>query len=352
MNILSKILLWLLGLFATFVLVVVIVGWSLSEPGYDGPKSKYFNGERFENPGDVEVKSFLDVIKWALTNDPGEWNEISPDEVDFGEKPKARIGDSLVVTYINHSTFLIQTDSLNILTDPIWSGRASPFSFAGPKRMTPPGIHFKDLPHIDLVVISHNHYDHLDISTLKNINERFGSTFITPFGVGQYLNSEGILNTKDLGWWEEHNGFNFVNVVSVPAQHFSSRGLFDRDNTLWAGYILKTRSGNIYFAGDTGYGEFFKEIGERYEIKLGLIPIGAYKPRWFMSPVHLSPQEAILAHQDIGAEISLGMHYGTFPLADDGRDEPINDFYEAMESFEGEKPNFRVLGNGKSLIVD
>ncbi|MEX2364414.1 MAG: MBL fold metallo-hydrolase, partial [Balneolaceae bacterium] len=289
---------------------------------------------------------------WSLTRDPGIWEETPEEDIKYGEKPAARVSDSLVITYVNHSTFLIQTDSLNILTDPIWSDRASPFSFAGPKRMTPPGIRFDDLPEIDLVVLSHNHYDHLDISTLKRIHERFGSLFITPLGVGQLLSNEGIVRVQDLGWWDDLTISHDLEIVSVPAQHFSSRGLFDQNKTLWAGYVLKTRSGNIYFAGDTGYGEFFKEIGERYPIKLGLIPIGAYKPIWFMSPVHVSPSEAILAHQDVGAEMSIGMHYGTFPLADDGQEDPIIDFNEAMKEYGDDKPDFRILNAGESLIVN
>lgn len=351
MKLVYRILFWLLGLMAAFILLVVIVGWSYSAPVYKGPKTEYFNGDTFENIGGIESKSMFGVMKWMLTRDQGEWKEILEDEVTFAEKPAERVGDSLVVTYVNHSTFLIQTDSLNILTDPIWADRASPVSFAGPKRMAPAGVRFDDLPHIDLVVISHNHYDHLDVSTLTRINEKFGSRFITPLGVGQFLNSEGIQNTHDVEWWQEDKVTDKVKVTSVPAQHFSSRGLFDRDKTLWAGYVLETSAGNIYFAGDTGYGNFFKDIGERYSIKLGLIPIGAYKPRWFMSPMHVSPREALLVHNDIGAEMSIGMHFATFPLADDGQNDPVNDLNKALDEYGEDKPDFRYVPAGEVLII-
>lgn len=153
--------------------------------------------------------------------------------------------------------------------------------------MRPPGIRFEDLPEIDVVLISHNHYDHLDVSTLKRINERFNATFIVPLGVDLYLNKQGIENTISLNWWEGTEVSESVKIDAVEAQHFSSRGMFDRDKTLWAGFVIQSPNGNLYFAGDTGYNDFFKEIGERYSpVKTAIIPIGAYIPRWFMGPVH------------------------------------------------------------------
>lgn len=182
-------------------------------------------------------------------------------DVEFGAKPADRVNDSTqVITYINHSTFLIQTDSVNILTDPVWSERVSPFSFAGPKRMRPPGIRFEDLPEIDVVFISHNHYDHLDIQTLKRINERFDTQFIVPLGVDAYLNKMGIENTIALNWWEGVDVSDSLRIDAVEAQHFSSRGMLDRDKTLWAGYVIQSNNGNIYFAGDTGYNNFLPRL--------------------------------------------------------------------------------------------
>ncbi len=163
-----------------------------------------------------------------------------------------------------------------------------------------------------------------------------------------YLNEEGISNTISLDWWEETSAIDSLEVACVPAQHFSARGMFDRNKTLWAGYVLKTTQGNIYFAGDSGYGTFFKEIGDKYgPMKASLIPIGAYQPLWFMSPVHINPTEALQVHKDVQSEFTIGMHYGTFPLADDGQMEPVNDFRQAKSD-----ENFMLLDEGKSLVVE
>ncbi len=320
----SMIILYVLGAFA---LLFFGIGWWTSAPGYSGPKTDHFNGSKFLNGEGYEEKGFSDLFKWMTSREPGEWTELGEDEVEYGEKPVSRVSDSTqVITFINHSTFLIQTDGLNIITDPVYSKRVSPFSFAGPKRMRPPGIKFEDLPEIDVVLLSHNHYDHLDISTLKRIKETFNPVFITPLGVDLYLNKKGIQNTVSLDWWQGTQLSDSVIVDAVQAQHFSSRGMFDRDKTLWAGFVIQSPNGNIYFAGDTGYNTFFKEIGNRYApIKTSLIPIGAYIPRWFMGSVHIDPQHAIQIHKDVNSEFSIGMHFGTFPLADDGQDDPIKE---------------------------
>ena len=329
--------------------IFLLLGVYTSAPGYKGPQSAHFDGSKFINNDGYEEKGFRDLIKWATNRKQGEWVELSEEMIGYGPRPEERIADSTqVFTYVNHSTFLIQTDGLNILTDPVWSKRVSPFSFMGPKRMRPPGIKFEDLPEIDYVLISHNHYDHLDISTVKKLKERYNPTFIVPLGVDLYLNRKGISKTVVLDWWQETSVSDSVDVAAVRAQHFSSRGPFDRDKTLWAGFVIKSPTGNIYYAGDTGYNNFFKEIGERYApIKTALIPIGAYIPRWFMSPVHVDPQQAVQIHKDVNAELSIGMHYGTFPLADDGHDDPINELKEALE---GEASNFILIKEGESEI--
>jgi L-ascorbate metabolism protein UlaG (beta-lactamase superfamily) len=352
MNLFKKIMLWIAGLLITASLFITIVGWAVSKPGYQGPKSDHFNGTTFENPGDVPSKDFFDVMKWYFQRDQGEWNVVSEEEIIFAEQPDDNVTSGLKITYVNHSTFLIQTAGVNILTDPVWSKRVSPISFAGPKRFRPPGVRFKDLPPIDLIIISHNHYDHLDISTLKKLDEKFEPRVIVPLGVDIYLNQEGIQNTIPLDWEEGQPIDSDITVHSVQAQHFSARGLFDRDKTLWSGYVIDTPSGSVYFAGDTGYGDFFTNIGEKHpDIKVGLIPIGAYKPRWFMKPMHVNPEEAIQIHKDVGAEISFGMHFGTFPLADDGMKDPENDFAKAMQQPKNTGVNFKLLTEGDSFQV-
>ena len=250
----------------------------------------------------------------------------------------------------NHSTFLIQTQGLNILTDPIWSERTSPVQFAGPKRFVPPGIRWEDLPPIDVVIISHNHYDHLDVNTIKALARDPKASYYVTLGLSANLQELGVEKTYDLDWWEEIKLDENTTLACVPAQHFSGRGTYDRDKTLWAGFVIQSPAGNIYFAGDTGYGGFFKDIGEKYgPFRLSIIPIGAYKPYWFMSPIHISPEEAVQVHQDVRSDFSIAMHFGTFPLADDGRDDPVTDLEAALEKHNLNKAQFIDLKNGESI---
>lgn len=343
-----KLFMTVLFVLASLLTIAIAFGFSISAPGYTGNSTTNFDGTKFINREGYDNKGFFDMIKWITNREPGTWTEKTAADVVFGEIPAEKISDSTqVITYINHSTFLIQTNGLNLITDPVYSERVSPVSFAGPKRMRPPGIHFDDLPKLDIVMISHNHYDHLDINTLKKIQKHFDPLFITPLGVDLYLQKKGISKTVSLNWWQTHKVNNEISISVVEAQHFSSRGLFDRDKTLWAGFVIESNNGNIYFAGDTGYNDFFKKIGEEYfPIKTAIIPIGAYIPRWFMGPVHVDPKQALQIHKEVGAELSIGMHYGTFPLADDGEMDPINDFEK-----EKTNENFILLKEGEKRII-
>jgi L-ascorbate metabolism protein UlaG (beta-lactamase superfamily) len=280
----------------------------------------------------------------------GPWTEKK--ESAFGEKPDSIVTDGVKITFVNHSTFLIQLDGMNVLTDPVWSERTSPFQFAGPRRMKQPGIRFEDLPKIDYVILSHNHYDHLDINTIKEIYENHKPRIITPLGVKAFLDNNRIISATDLDWWQEFSISDSLSIQSVPAQHFSGRGVFDRDATLWCGYVIKNHRGNIYFAGDTGYNAFtFKEIGMRCSpVSVALIPIGAYKPTWFMSPIHCSPSEAIQIHFDVGASQSIATHFGTFPLADDGEHEPVHELINAMKVVNLSSDRFLILKEGEGRI--
>ena len=323
-----------------------LIGYMLSAPKYKGPVSDHFNGKQFINPGNVKAKGPRDVIKWMRERKRSPWNETSPPTQ--GAKPAERIYDGARITFINHSTFLIQTKGLNILTDPVYSERVSPFSWAGPKRMRPPGIAFEDLPMIDVILLSHNHYDHLDISTVKKLNQKFHPRFILPLGVGAFLKQHKIEKYQELDWWQSTTVANQIKVTATPAQHFSGRGFFDRDATLWCGFILETDAIQIYFAGDTGYNpNTFKEIGEKHKaIDVALIPVGAYKPTWFMSPIHCSPQEAVKIHQEVKARKSIATHYGTFPLADEGPSEAKDDFAAAKKACNVGDDDFIMLPEG------
>jgi L-ascorbate metabolism protein UlaG (beta-lactamase superfamily) len=321
-------------------------GCVFSAPSYRGPRSDHFDGSKFHNQV-IRDMGFTRFWKWITTRAPGPWSEHNHNKVY--PAPPARVeGGKAVFTFINHATYLIQVDGLNILTDPIWSERASPFSFIGPKRARPPGVAFDDLPKIDVVLISHNHYDHLDVDTLKKLNARDHPLVITGLGNGLLLAKKGITNCAELDWWQERQVSEKLSVVGVPAQHFSGRGLFDRDKTLWTGHVIKSSAGNFFFAGDTGFGPHFQAIRERLSpIKVALIPIGAFIPEWFMGHVHLSPQGAVDAAVMLGAEKSFGIHFGTFRLADDGENEPIEKLHEALSKLPT-PPDFTTLDFGES----
>jgi L-ascorbate metabolism protein UlaG (beta-lactamase superfamily) len=218
--------------------------------------------------------------------------------------------------------------------------------------MRPPGIKFEDLPKIDVVLLSHNHYDHLDLPVMTKIFQIHKPKIITPLGVKAFLEQNNISGHGDLDWWDEVALNDSLKIQAVPAQHFSGRGTFDRDATLWCGYVIKRKEGNIYFVGDTGYNEkTFKEIGERCApISVALVPIGAYKPQWFMSPIHCSPEEAVKIHIEVKAKVSIADHYGTFPLADDGEEDPKVELVKALEKLNVPKEQFRLLKEGQPAI--
>ncbi len=344
----KKLMLWIFAI-VFFVLVIFnLIGYIFSAPVYKGPVTDHFDGKTFKNPGNVKAKGLSDLIKWVRTREKQPWLEDK--DVLTGAAPTARVAQGVKVTFVNHATFLIQVDGLNILTDPVWSERVSPVSFAGPKRMRPPGIRFEDLPPIDVIIISHNHYDHLDRATMRALISKFDPQVITPLGVGAFIEGLGSHRVTDMDWWQEHEISGETKIACVPAQHFSGRGTFDRDATLWCGYVILRNDGHVYFAGDSGYGDFFKDIGKQYGgMKISLIPIGAYLPRWFMSPIHISPDEAVQVHQDVGSEVSVGMHFGTYPLADDGQHQPQHDLRKALENSGISYDEFFTLEEGESL---
>jgi L-ascorbate metabolism protein UlaG (beta-lactamase superfamily) len=302
---------------------------------------KHFDGKRFYNPDAPQVPGFLDGLRWKLTSRP----EPSPSFIADVEPsiPPNRVDSSgMRVTLVNHSTVLLQQRSSNILTDPVWSERSSPFSWIGPRRRREPGVSWDNLPLIDAVLVSHNHYDHMDLPTLRRLATRGNSKFILPAGAGRLLRSAKLESVHELDWGESLSLQNFT-VHCVPALHFSARGLFDRNKSLWCGYVIESRDRIVYFAGDTAFGPHFAQIREMFgSPHLALLPIGAYEPRWFMSPVHMGPDEAVRAHEILGAETSVAIHHGTFQLADDGLDTAKKELLARAP-----QDSFLVLNNGQ-----
>ncbi len=327
---------------------------AFSGDGHDGPPSRHFDGRRFHNENAEDRGSFLSFIRWRMSRRLGRPPPPEPAEeagIAFGATPPRRIdGNALRTTWINHSTVLIQTAGINILTDPIWSDTAGPTRFAGVKRIRPPGIRFGDLPPIDVVLVSHNHYDHMDLPSLRALARRHSPRFITGLGNAAFLRSEGIASVEELDWWQELDLGAGRRLACVPARHFSSRGFRDRDRTLWCGFTILAPGGPIYFAADTGYGTHFEEILHRFgNPRLALLPIGAYLPRWFMQEVHLSPDEAVRAHKIIGPRTSVAIHFGTFPLADDSPGQAARELKTALACEGLPAEDFRIPGFGEGL---
>ncbi len=310
------------------------------------PHSDHYDGKHFFNPNAPAAKGLLDVLRWKMTSRPAPWTSRAQDAIRSSVPPASVEGARCRITLVNHSTLLIQYAGTNLLTDPIWSDRASPFSWLGPRRFSPPGIHFENLPKIDVVLLSHNHYDHLDLPTLKRIAERDKPRFVVPLGVAELLSRHNIRAKQELDWWQTAGP-----ITCVPAQHFSARGITDRNRTLWCGYWMVTPAGPIYLAADTAFGAHFEEIRKRLgRPRVALLPIGAYKPEWFMSPVHMSPTQAVEAHQILEPERSMAIHWGTFQLADDGRDQPALELAQALARHSS-LPPFDAVANGAVIEI-
>jgi len=263
------------------------------------------------------------------------------------------------LTWIGHASALLQINGVNILTDPVFSERASPFSFIGPKRKVAPGLALDQLPHIDVVLISHSHYDHLDTASVQALNQQVGGPprFLVPLGIKQWMADKGIDNVEELDW-SDHTRVSGLDFWFVPATHWSARSLGDRNDTLWGGWAVKTPPAaaqpfSLYFAGDTGYSNDSKRIGKAFGgFDLALIPIGAYAPRWFMGPQHVDPGEAVKIFQDIGAKKAIGIHWGTFELTDEPLDEPPKKLLEATKAAGLADDAFTVLHHGQTLPLD
>lgn len=334
-------------------LLIAIADRLLRAEGYRGPVSDHFDGATFRNIKDQPVRKrshgFGSALRWSLSRKKNAWETRAVRQA----KPEDRVpGAGLVATFINHATVLIQTEGFNIITDPVYAERASPFSFLGPRRFASPGVAFDDLPKIDLVLISHNHYDHLDIATLKRLVARDNPRILVPLGNAVFLAKRGIRSGVELDWWQSDSAADNISVVCVPAQHFSARALSDRNKTLWCGYVIRTPHGDLYFAGDTGFGPFVDRIAEQFSkgFRFGLLPIGAFRPEWFMKEVHVSPDEAFAMQERLAIQDVLAIHFGTFKLADDTQDEPAERVRELARTIPASR-RFLALVNGGSMEV-
>jgi L-ascorbate metabolism protein UlaG (beta-lactamase superfamily) len=298
---------------------------------YHGPQSDHFDGERFFNPDSATTdRGMIDVLRWRFTSKRSPW----PMAVDSRQVVPAPRVERLTVTMVGHATFLIQVARRNILVDPVWSQRVSPFRWAGPRRVNAPGIAFEELPPVDVVLLTHNHYDHLDIATLTRVWQRDHPRIVAPLGNDAVVRRKSpsiVIETAD---WGESIDLGADLVVRIhAANHWSARGMGDRRMALWCGFAMQTPAGNIYVVGDTGYGSgrIFRELKHRFApLDLAIIPIGSYEPRWFMKDQHVDPDEAVQIMIDCGARQALGVHWGTFQLTDEARLAPRERLHAAL----------------------
>jgi N-acyl-phosphatidylethanolamine-hydrolysing phospholipase D len=335
------------------------------------PGKSHHRSDGFQNNYSTATdKTTADFLRWqwerqrdGLPKPPKQLTEVVAPDLKF---VSANHGNNQqpAITWIGHATMLVQMGGLNILTDPVFSERASPVRFAGPKRYQAPGISLNQLPHIDLVLVSHNHYDHLDTASVKALNAQAGGApqFIVPLGIKKWMAAEGITKVQQLDWWDKttvktNNGQ--VQVHFTPAQHWSARGLNDRRATLWGGFAVLSPEFHFLYTGDTGYSKDFLDIRQHFAAEqtaaqgggfdVALIPVGAYEPRWFMKEQHVNPEEAVQIHLDLKAKRSIGVHWGTFDLTDESLDQPPKDLAVASAAKNLPREAFDVMAVGQTL---
>jgi len=338
----------------SFILSFVFLGFvsTSCNPAYQGPKSDHFDGAEFYNT-EPSGHSFGDMVKWLWEMETVNW----PDWIEDPLLPaplKSIDGDSVKITFINHATVLIQMNGVNILTDPIWSLRAGPYSWLGTKRIRAAGVKIEDLPLINFILISHDHYDHLDLQTLKSISKKHKPIILAGLGVKSILDNQRIINISELDWWQTYKTKNHdLKITFVPARHNSNRGLFSGNKTLWGGFVIEGQSGQIYFAGDTAFGEFIHPIADRFQnIRLAILPIGSYEKRWFMKNQHMNPDDAVQVHKILNAQQSMGIHYATFAEhPEQAVDAHEQDLAAALEKYGVPDSEFWLLDFGEGRFV-
>ena len=310
--------------------------------------SDHHDGRRFRDPTGATNKTFGQVLRFLLSTGWAVW----PDAVANADYPlpnRPQPG-GISATYIGHATVLVQTSDVCFITDPVFSKRAGPFGLLGPKRVRPPGVALSDLPLLDFALVSHNHYDHLDLPSLRALAAAGMQQLVSGLGNKSFLERRRVRPAVELDWWDSVALGNGVRVTFVPAQHWSNRTNFDRNKTLWGGFVVETAAGTIYFAGDTGYAHYFDEIAVRFpRIDLALLPIGAYEPRDFMKLQHMNPEEAVQAHRKLRPRVSIALHFGTFRLTPEPFDAPVKALRAALNDQAVEPDAFRVLDCGETI---
>jgi len=329
-----------------------------SKPVFDYLHSDHFDGERFKNLEHHSLEqSRFDLYKWLFTRKSSTWEvNLEQERAEFFSRPRAlpqnrpeATLDDWQIWFIGHATALIQIGPYNFLTDPVWCEYASPFASRGPQRVIPAGIALDELPHIDAVLLSHNHYDHMDMATLAWLHQTYQMPIYTGLGNGWYLPKD--YNVIEMDWWE-NAFFEDIQIVYSPAQHASGRGMRDQNCALWGGFSLLNGKDHCYFAGDSGYAPHFKEIRKRLgPPRIALLPIGAYEPRELMRNIHMNPEDAFHAHQDLMARCSMAIHYRTFQLTDEARDQPENELQHIIQHSSKLINPFYCIREGKRIIV-
>ena len=317
---------------------------------YEGALSDHFDGLRFVDPHGMAPKGIPDLLRWWTARGRITWSDWVPSP--YADEPPARVeGRALRVSFIGHASLLVQTAGLNILIDPVWSDRVSPIDFVGPKRVNAPGIAFDALPKIDVVLISHNHYDHLDMATLSRLVATHRPRIITPLGNDTVMRAQDPAIVAEAYDWGDRVALgNGVEVTLAPMRHWSARGVLDRNKALWAAFIIATPAGRIYHVADSGYGDGFRfrEASALYgPFRLAILPIGAYEPRWFMRDQHMNPEESVKAFADCGAELGLAHHHGTFQLTDEAIEAPVEALAATLAHSGIAAERFRTLKPGQ-----
>lgn len=325
------ILVYFILVIIALLLVLLIFNYNkLTVPAYRGKISDHFNGKKFVSHDNNQMGTFKDLLVYQIKTRQVKWPTLNESDVEFGTVD-VKVDVGIKYKFINHATILIQHQGVNIITDPVYVKRASPFQFMGPSRRRPPSIRYEDLPKIDLVLLSHDHYDHLDLTTIIKLSNDHSPLFLVGLGLKRFLERFNVKNVHQMDWQEVYQ-FKGLDLTFLPAKHWSNRGL-SPFKTLWGSFMIQSSTKTIYFAGDSGFDKHFQEIKDQFKhIDLAFIPIGAYIPRNFMKYVHMPPEDALKAHKILSPTKSLAIHWGTFKLTGENMYDPVDLLQELMDN--------------------